>query len=338
MAGRTGHRAVWAGAVPHDWENEARSALRTDITRGARDSALSPTLRRGSWKVIPYETREGWSGKMVWAAPDADVPDLAIPLGVDGWFAISVGLFVAPECPTVAWLRLDGDPAGLRREAHVDVAYGSCEEVLFKVARLDEGSRLHVGPQRRGFTRPCGLTHVRLIPLSPAEIEQVQTDRADRSHRTMAATYDGFSSAYYRSPQTAEEWLREVELFRDTDFGTLLLHSPGADGVIYPSRVGHMRGAGAELFPRAGDRYFVEAIRETARNGINPLKVLIDGAHDAGLKVHVGIRPAGWTFVEPYVDYCVSPFYRENPLWRCVDRDGTPVARLSWAVPRCVGT
>ena len=51
------------------------------------------------------------------------------------------------------------------------------------------------------------------------------------------------------------------------------------------------------------------------------------------MKVHVGVRPAGWSFYEPYCDYWESPFYRGHPEWRCVDRDGTPVARMSWAVP-----
>jgi len=94
-----------------------------------------------------------------------------------------------------------------------------------------------------------------------------------------------------------------------------------------------MVGVGQETFPRLGDRYFVESIRAMARQGMNPVKVLIDGAHDVGMKVHVGLRPAGWTFVEPYCDYVKSSFFQQNPQWRCVDRDGTPVTRMSWAVP-----
>ncbi|MFH1566779.1 MAG: hypothetical protein ABIL09_02190 [Gemmatimonadota bacterium] len=324
---------LWGGAVPGEWARAAEAALRTDMAEGSPAEALSAALRKGRWKTVPYETVEGWTGTMVWAAPEAEAPDLSVPLGVEGWHAVFVGLFAAPECPTLAWLRLDGDPAAVRREARVDPFYGSAEEVFLKAARLEKTSRLHVSPQRRGFVQACGLTHVRLIPLAPWEVDRLLADRADASHRTMAATYDGFSSAFYRSPQTAEEWLRDVEIFRDTDFGTLLLHSPGADKVIYPSAIGHLKGADAEVFPRLGDRYFVEAIRAMARQGINPLEVLIRGAHDAGLKVHVGLRPAGWSFVEPYPDYWDSPFYRQNPQWRCVDRDGTPVARMSWAVP-----
>jgi hypothetical protein len=70
-----------------------------------------------------------------------------------------------------------------------------------------------------------------------------------------------------------------------------------------------------------------------ADKGINPTQVLIEGAHDVGMKVHVGIRPAGWTYYQPYADMFGSAFYHDHPEWRTVDFDGTPVARMSWAVP-----
>ncbi len=323
----------WAGAVAEEWANASKAILRTDMTQGSPAGVFSSHLEKGRWKVIPYETVEGWSGKMVWAGPEAQAPELGIPLEAEGWFAIFVGLYTAPECPTLAWLRLDADLAAVRREAKLDPYCGSTEEVFFKAARLEKTTRLYLCPQTRGFVQSCGLSHIRLIPLSPAEAERIAADRADRSHRTMATTHDGFSWGFYRSPQTAAEWLRDIELFRDTDFGTLLLHSPGGDKVIYPSKVGYMKGSEAQGFPRLGDRYFFEAIQAMARQGINPVKLLIDGAHNVGMKVHVGLRPAGWSFVEPYPGYWDSPFFQANPQWRCTDRDGTPVARMSWAAP-----
>jgi len=51
-----------------------------------------------------------------------------------------------------------------------------------------------------------------------------------------------------------------------------------------------------------------------------------------GMAVQASVRPAMWTFWEPYVDFFESPFYREHPEWRTLDRDGTPVTRMSWAV------
>src|SRR5436309_10781980 len=86
-------------------------------------------------------------------------------------------------------------------------------------------------------------------------------------------------------------------------------------------------------FAVAGHRYFTEAVRELARKSINPIKVLIDGAHDIGMKVHVGVRPAGWSYGGMMNDLWETPFYRQHPEWRCIDRDGAPTTRMSWAVP-----
>jgi len=59
----------------------------------------------------------------------------------------------------------------------------------------------------------------------------------------------------------------------------------------------------------------------------------MDGAHDMGMKAIAAIRPGSWGFwMEPFAGEETS-FYKDNPHWRCVDRDGTPVARMSWAVP-----
>ena len=334
--GRCEPAQPWGGAALQDWTNASKAVVLTDMARGTPASAFSPMkLKKGHWKVIPYEMVSGYAGKMIWAPPEANAPEVTIPLNVEkkGWYAVFVGLFSSSEVPTVAWLRLSGDPAPVKRANSRNDHYGNSEESFLKVAELDETSSLLVSQQSTGFVSACGVTHVKLVPLSPEEIERIVADRRDTSHRTLVATFDGFSDLYYRSPRTAQALLSAVEIFRDTDFGTLILQSPGADKVNYPSRIGHMKGTGAEEFPRIGDRHFVEAIRELAAKSVNPVKVLIDGAHAVGMKVHVGIRPAGWSFFEPYADYWESPFYRDNPQWRCEDRDGTPVARMSWAVP-----
>src|SRR5207249_9428202 len=86
-----------------------------------------------------------------------------------------------------------------------------------------------------------------------------------------------------------------------------------------------------------GHRYFVEAVRELAEKKINPVKVMTDGAHDLGMKVYVGVRPAGWSFFEPYPDFWETPFFRQNRQWRSEDRDGTPTTRMSWAVSPLLG-
>lgn len=326
----------WGGAAIQDWSLAADATVLADMSLAAPAAALSPMkLKKGCWKVIPYEMVGGPAGKMVFAPPEANAPELTLPLNVKeaAWYAVFVGLFSTSEVPTVARLRLDKDPASVVRENRRSDFYGNSEEVFFKVARLTPESRLSVGQQSTGTACGCGVTHVKLIPLSAEEVARLEADRRDASHRTMLGTIDGFSAIFYNSPRTADALLSQVEIFRDTDIGTLILHSPGADKVNYPTRIGHMKGTHAEEYPRVGDRYFVEAIQELAAKNINPMKVLIDGAHALGMKVQAAIRPAGWSFFEPYTDYWESPFYKDHPEWHCIDRDDTPVARMSWAVP-----
>ena len=344
----------WGGAALQDWANASTAIVLTDMTRCLPTATLSPRLKKGYWKVIPYQMTDtpkrwslnaghweelpykgGYSGNMLWAGPETGAPELRMPLKAKGWYAIFVGLFSASDAPTRAWLRLDQNPAPVMRTNADSYCYGNVEEVFFKVAELDESSSLHLSQGSSGslFTCSCGISHIKLIPLAPEEITKVRSDRSQRSHRKMAATCDGFSFIHHRRPTTVEELLAEVEVYRDTDFGTLILHSFGGDKVSYPSEVGCMPGQDMDDFPRVGDRHFVEAIRELARKKINPMKVLINGAHDMGMKVHVGIRP-GWSHFEPFADFWDTPFYKQHPQWHCVDRDGLPVTRMSWAVPQ----
>ncbi len=329
----------WAGAALSDWAGAANATVVSDLSRCEPASALSDmVLRKERWKVIPYEmTGQGYAGKLIWAAAEANAPEVSIAPGVEGWFAIFVGLFSATEVPTTAWLRLDSDaspvPRHNRRVSPPPFSYGHSEEVFFRAARLRRDSRLFFGAQNTGELSACGITHVKLVPLTDDEVRRIEADERDDAHRVLAVTNDGNGDFFHRSPRTEAALLSAVEIFRGTDFGTLILEAAGGDKVNYPSKRGFMWGSGSDIFPRPGDRNFVESTRALAEQKINPVRSMTGRAHDIGMKVHVSIRPAGWSFLEPYSDFWETPFYRDHPEWRCEDRDGSPVTRMSWAVP-----
>ena len=323
----------WAQGSARRWANSSEAVVLSDMGQCVPAGALSPRLKHGRWKVIPYETVDKVAGNMIWASALTDAPEVRLALGAAGWHAIFVGVFSTSEVPSRVWVKLDGDPAAVLRSNDSSHGYGNIADLFFKVARLD-GETLVIRQQYPAGASACGVAYVKLVPLSAEEIRAFVADGSDKSTRRMAATNDGFSWMFYHRPTTEESLLSQAELFRGTDFGTLLLHSAGADKVAYRSAHGHNPGLDMDDFPRPGDRNYVESIRQFAAKGINPLRSLIDGAHKAGLKVHVGIRPAGWSFFEPYAEFWETPFYLEHPEWRCVDRDGTPVTRMSWAVPQ----
>ena len=323
----------WAGAALDDWANAAKATVISDLSRCQPQSALSEkALKRDRWKVIPYRLEDGLEGKMIWTAPEAHAPEISLSPELEGWYAVFVGLFATLEAPTMAWIRLDDDPSPVQRY-NKRADYGNTEEVFFRAVHLRKDSKLLFSPQTTGEMSACGITHVKLIPLTDAEVRNIEAERKDISHRVLAATNDGNGDMFHFSPRTESALLSFIDMFKDTDFETLILQAAGGDKTNYPSEVGFMWGSDSEVLPRFGDRYFVESTRALAEKKINPIKAQIKRAHEIGMKVHVAVRPAGWSFFEPYVDYWNSPFYKEHPQWRCEDRDGTPVTRMSWAVP-----
>ncbi len=326
----------WNGAAVTDWTNHEQPIVITDLTQAEPADAFSDDFRRGHWKVIPYEMRPdsgGYKGKAVWCGYEADPPSLTIKLNAEGWHAIFVGFLSL----TGAYVKLDQDPAPLWLNNPIRDYYVNSVDTYFKAAELTKDSTLTISPKRHGSRQPAGITSIMLIPLTEAEVQRLQRDRADTSNRRLVATADGFSSICGNSPRTVEECLAEIEYYRNTDFGTLIYHGGwSGDKTIYPSRVGYLPGLELEDVCQDYHRDFIDAVRELADKGINPLKVIIEGAHEMGMKVHVGMRPGGWSYYQPFNGLWDSPFYLNNPQWRCRDhasRDSAEITRMSWAVP-----
>lgn len=323
----------WGGAALSDWVNASKAVVITNLSRCQPSSAFSDmVLRQNRWKVIPYRLNNGYEGEMIWAPPEANAPEVALAPDLDGWYAVFVGLFATVEAPSTVWIRLNDHAAPVPR-FNKRTDNGNTEEVYFQAVRLRKDSRVLFSPQTTGEVSGCGITHVKLIPLADDEVVRLEADASDRTHRVLAATNDGFSDMFHRSPKTESSLLSAVEIFKGTDFGTLILQAGGGDKVNYQSKAGFMWGSETEAFPRLGDRYFAESARALAKQDINPVKSLTKRAHEIGMQVHVSLRPAGWSFFEPYSDFWESAFYKDHPEWRCEDRDGTPVTRMSWAVP-----
>jgi hypothetical protein len=322
----------WATPDSSAWANEARATWISDMSRCSPSSALASTMRRGHWKLYPYELVNGRKGVLLWTSATARAPALRIPLGVHGWYAIFVGLFSGAN-GSVAWIKLNTDSAPLERSNSNGDYYGNLRDTFFKVAELKGDETLQIAPQTAGFTSACGVGYVRLIPLSDSEIAGIQADRADTARRTMTVTDDGFSFIYSRRPTTVEALLAQVEPLRNSDVDTLIMEQFGGDKVMYPSAVGTTPGMEMDDFADVGHRYYTESVKAFARQKINPLKVLIDGAHAAGVKVHVAVRPAGTSWAPPFDEFWETPFFKNHPEWYCVDRDGKVTTRMSWAVP-----
>jgi len=319
------------GHVSGYWTNDSQAIYLSDMTRCEPSTALASGLSKGRWKVIPYETVDGMVGKMVWASPNTGAPELSLPLPVEGWYAIYLGVFSSPAAYSKLWFKLDTDPAAVPRQNNLTSFddNGSAEEIFFKAAHLQNNS-LIIRQNNGSCLTSGGIVYVKLIPLTENEITFLLNDRNDRSHKTLVLKHDTEAVNMYNGYQTEEHILSAIEVLRDTDFGTIIIE------LSYPGVFdfhGDMRTRDDADYAMVESKVLHESIKVLESKNIDPVKVLIDGAHNIGIKAVVAVRPGFWGFWhEPFAGQ-ESPFYKNNPQWRCVDRDGTIVERMSWAVP-----
>ena len=75
------------------------------------------------------------------------------------------------------------------------------------------------------------------------------------------------------------------------------------------------------------------SVKKFIAEGTDHMRMAVEAAHAMGKKILIGIRAAAWQCPPEFEDYFTSDFYRDHPEWRTYDRDGTPVMRMSYAVP-----
>lgn len=303
------------------WAGYSESILITDLGVCLPREALSGKRRHGHWKVLDYKS-EGFSGRCVAAGPLTDAPALTLPLNVSGRYAVYLGLGWYYFEKNMIRIKVTGDSACQHRSHQA--GQNEIEEVFFKCEDLS-GKNLHFAQQSAGFAQACVLMYVRLVPMTEEEILRQAGERQERSAKRLIATIDGQGLLYRRKPTTKEELLEEFENYRDTDFGTIWYGGANLGLTTYTPRA-------MDDFPGKGYRNCYESICELTRKGIDINHVAVEAAHSLGMNIHISFRPSSWAHPVPFEDYHET-FFSEHPEWRCYDKDGAPVSRMSFAVP-----
>src|SRR4029078_12265127 len=126
----------------------------------------------------PYERGKNYAGNVVYAAPEAEAPELTLRLGVTGWYAIFIGFF-GWDMPNSTLFKVDSDPAPVTRSTSNRDYYGNSTEVFLKATELKPDSVLRIGHRSSGHASGAAVTHVKLIPLSKEEVDAIRARRAD---------------------------------------------------------------------------------------------------------------------------------------------------------------
>ena len=293
-----------------------------DLTKCAPGSALSKESRQQSWRAIEYEAEE-ISGVLVSASPGA--PDLTLPLDLEGWHAVYIGIWGSEA----ARVKLTSDPSFRRLVPEGAGRRGqTIEEGFLKYADLT-GQKLVIAADANGpfgaAQASSSVAYVRCEPLAEAQVEAVRRDRQPGEHRRLIATNDGECVTNCRSEEDIREY---IEPFRDSDFWALYWGVVG-EFATHPTKVG------TERYRDFGGN---SGGTEIVRKGINALRTAMEYAHSIGLSFHLYQRMGAFGSAPPikyidgfFDDLFTGPFYKDHPEWRCVDRDGRPLLRMSYA-------
>ncbi|NQU10375.1 family 10 glycosylhydrolase [bacterium] len=314
----------------------------TDLERCQPAAALATTAERGRWRLFDYES-DGLRGTMLVAGEEADAPPVTYPLAVRGWHRISVGLYGERyNGDTVIQVKLTGDPAStiltLKEGPHRSV-----HELFWKEADLSgqqlvfaplAGIRSGDGELRVDRSRQAMIAWVKLEPLTPAAVHQLQADRRRAEQKRLFAHNDAHGFVYGYGVRDADGIRREIEPYRDTDFRRLYWEIGMGDLLFYPGKVGRLPTCdGVNAFHYASARVHAECWRAMRDAGTDMLHIAVAAAHQTGLEFHASYRLGGFHWPPPEDHWNGPGFYQQHPELRAVTRDGRTAQRISYAFP-----
>ncbi len=318
--------------------DHSKAVYVSDLSMCTPAAALSERRRKYHWQTIPYETGE-FSGVMLSTGPETEAPEVTLPLGVDGWHAVFIGLWGTEEQDIwgdgtnqdMVKVRLSDNPC-FTRIVREEPDYFSFDERFWLYADLT-GRDIVFAQQTSGWPARAFPAYVKLVPLSDAEVATIQEERQREDTKTLIGiACEGDDYLGYLRPTSREEIWEMVEPYRDTDFRKLFwCVGSGGDICTYPTRIGALQNVDTQDRSRPFDRVKGEALNILLGKGIDPLEEAVGHAHKLGLEMIAQLRMGAFQAAPPLEGTYTGPAWGRHPEWRCVDIDGREIARMSYA-------
>jgi hypothetical protein len=297
---------------------------------------------------------------MLFSGPGRPVaPELRIPVPVRGWHAIYVGInyqFIW-ERPQLVKVRLESDPAftWFTKEGEVRLRTTAEEarnpglrkiytdrdivETYWKSVDVKPGEQLLVA--RKGFDplrlwhagtdfsdTVANISYLKLVPLSQREVREEEESRGRAGTRNVIGVND---MGWLRWTRSREELREELEPLRGTDVSMMLWGTfRGFYTAYFKTKAGTVPSGADNEFEKFFTT-FGEGMDAFKRLGIDPLAEAVETARSMDIKLIASLRMDGPK--PPPYDGDPGPFYREHPEFRCRDRDGSLMPRISLAFP-----
>ena len=229
------------------------------------------------------------------------------------------------------------DGATLYSSAAVNELYWKCadlsdEAVILRQIRVLSDPEHPESPANTRYA--AWIAYIKAVPLSDGEVREMKADQSRRDTRRLIATHDVSTVPGRLMWFDAGAIRREIEPYRDSDFFRIDWEGGKGDITHYPSKIGRTVAFDWQKIQYARhERMTAVSFKTLARKGIDPFRVALDAAHDAGLEFHASYRPAGFLYPPPRDERNTAGTYWRHPEWRGTDREGRPTPRISYAYP-----
>ncbi len=327
-------------AAPVLWQQDG--ILISDLGKFAEPKAnVSREQDRHKWELVDYETTRA-SGTMLYSRRGNTPAPVTIDPGLKGWYRIYAATFAPNNNTARLWMRVDGEP-GPTMFTHGNTAIcwsgtESCEEIFMECADLTDRkitigkpAGLH-GPAwaERGLANQViGLMWLRFEPMTEQEVADYQQYFSNPATKRLHAHSDMDWIFTYGAEMSMDEYCSVIDAFGRADVGM-------ASVEVY-STLGDMTKERAMINSKDADllefRWPSQLALDRKRREV--YKEYVRRAEGYGMKLLAAHRMGLANFIIPADDIDASniPFVTNNPQWYCRDRDGEPVAFMSYAYP-----
>jgi hypothetical protein len=250
----------------------------SDLSHCQPAEALAWDNRPGTWRLVDYECDSGLTGVMVYARPEANAPELSLPLP-SGAYKIYLGINYAKSelgdhLHHLLWsvygnleVKLTGD-SGFQRVAAeqmwaVDVEttshavkfpdgkrrFRTIHETYWRTAELDGGQSLVFRPPIAPYNGPelggvANLSYVRLEPLTDDEHAALPAWQPRPETRNLAQVWcagvlSGHLDGTFTFHPTDADWFRhEVAPAANSDVGVIIFEAVRGNYCCFKTKIG----------------------------------------------------------------------------------------------------
>jgi len=295
-----------------------------DLESVVPPAARGRVSRIDAWQIMDYET-ESFSGTLVMASPNGRPPPLRIPLPLTGRYDLFIGMHVN-FCDGLR-LKLEADRCfdRLRYDLSAAAGHQGFQEVYWRTVELDGNETLTIAGDIDTRISVGYIAARKAGPPRPAHPRRYLVHVTDDGTLMNWGEPGDLADATWPVDHAARQGVDIVSL--GIDLYGMANYATGLDS----HRI--------DTAPVLGDQH---AWSSTSRLYENLARFQREGIcvprHYFQVARGLGLQPLGYHRMAhigapfPYQD-ARSRFYLEHPEWRCIDLDGRPVNRLSYAFP-----